>query len=151
MATAGGGKAGGGGGIDAPKASGSFAQPKPEEPKKDLPNTAVNYEADACAGREGADKDSYAIPFLLVLQPLSPQVVDKLVPGAEAGMLLNSVTNELYKEGADLEARAWLGEPNASADKKCPQRCGSWRAVRTLGKRHPAAGMRMPLPARNGC
>lgn len=65
-------------------------------------NTAVgaviNYEADAGAGQEGADKDSYAIPFILVLQPLSPVVVEKTVAGAEAGMMMNSVTNDLAKE-----------------------------------------------------
>lgn len=56
----------------------------------------LNFAADAGAGLEGADKDSFAIPFLVVLQPLSPVVVDKTVPGAEAGMLMNSVTQELY-------------------------------------------------------
>lgn len=58
----------------------------------------IDFSQDAGAGQEGADKDSYAIPFLLVLQPLSPVVVEKLVPNAEAGMIMNSVTNELYKE-----------------------------------------------------
>lgn len=65
-------------------------------------NTAVgqviDYAADAGQGREGADADSYAIPFIIILQPLSPVVVEKLVPGAEAGMFMNSVTNELAKE-----------------------------------------------------
>jgi len=61
-------------------------------------SAAIDYAADAGAGQEGADKDSYAIPFLLALQPLSPQVVDKTVAGAEAGMLMNSVTLDLYKE-----------------------------------------------------
>lgn len=58
----------------------------------------IDYSADANAGQEGADKDSYAIPFLLVLQPLSPVVVEELVPGAKAGMIMNSVTNELFDE-----------------------------------------------------
>jgi hypothetical protein len=59
---------------------------------------AIDYSADAGAGQEGADKDSYAIPFLIVLQPLSPVVVDETIPGAKAGMILNSVTNELFNE-----------------------------------------------------
>jgi hypothetical protein len=59
---------------------------------------AIDFSQDAGAGQEGADKDSYAIPFLLVLQPLSPVVVEKTVAGAEAGMIMNSVTNELFKE-----------------------------------------------------
>lgn len=59
-------------------------------------STALNFEADAGAGLEGTDKDSYAIPFLIVLQPLSPVVVDKTVAGAEAGVIMNSVTQGLY-------------------------------------------------------
>lgn len=59
------------------------------------------FAADAGMGMEGADKDSFAIPFLSVLQPLSPQL-DKndaaYVKGAEAGMIFNSVTNELFEE-----------------------------------------------------
>lgn len=58
---------------------------------------ALNFAADAGLGLEGADKDSLAIPFLSVLQPLSPTVVDELVEGAKAGLLMNSITNELYK------------------------------------------------------
>jgi hypothetical protein len=57
----------------------------------------MDYEDYAGAGTENADKDSFAIPFLVVLQPLSPAVVDGTVPGAKAGMLMNSVTNELYE------------------------------------------------------
>ena len=66
------------------------------KPASTAVGAALNFEADAGAGLEGADKDSYAIPFLIVLQPLSPVVVDKTVPGAEAGMIMNSVTQELY-------------------------------------------------------
>ena len=59
---------------------------------------AMDFAADAGAGMEGADADSYAIPFLLVLQPMSPQVVDGIVAGAKPGIYLNSVTNEVYGE-----------------------------------------------------
>ena len=79
----------------------SSKQDKTEPPvihKPQLPSTNINFEADAGVGLEGADKDSYAIPFLVILQPLSPQVSEKTVEGAEAGMVMNSVTNELYKE-----------------------------------------------------
>lgn len=69
-----------------------------DAPQKTAVAAAMDFAQDAGAGREGADKDAYAIPFLLVLQPLSPVVVEKLVPGAEAGMIMNSVTNELFKE-----------------------------------------------------
>ena len=60
----------------------------------------LDFAADAGAGLEGADKASYAIPFLVVLQPLSPQcapVEDGGVAGAAAGLLFNTITNELFK------------------------------------------------------
>ncbi|AWD92434.1 hypothetical protein [Xanthomonas phage Carpasina] len=51
------------------------------------------------AGFEGVDKDSYAIPFIQVLQKMSPMVDEddpKYVDGAKAGMLYNTVTGKLY-------------------------------------------------------
>jgi len=64
----------------------------------------LDFSADAGAGLEGADKDSFAIPFLSVVQKMSPQVDEDdpmFMPEAKAGMFLNSVTNELFdgKEG----------------------------------------------------
>lgn len=50
-------------------------------------------------GFEGADTDSFAIPFLQVLQKMSPQVDEddpKHISGAKAGMILNTVTNKVY-------------------------------------------------------
>lgn len=58
----------------------------------------INFEEDAGAGTEGVDKDSQAIPFLVVLQPLSPAVAEGLVEGAKPGMIMNTVTNELFSE-----------------------------------------------------
>lgn len=58
---------------------------------------------DAGAGMEGADKDSFAIPFLTVLQKISPQVDEadaKYIEGAKGGMMLNTVTQALY-DGKD--------------------------------------------------
>ena len=65
-------------------------------------NTAVStidYAADAGAGMENTSADSFAIPFLGVIQTNSPQVDKndaKFIKGAEAGMLLNTVTGKLY-------------------------------------------------------
>lgn len=53
------------------------------------------FEADAGAGLEGADKDSFAIPFLSILQPLSPIVAEGQIDGAKAGLFINSVTNQM--------------------------------------------------------
>ena len=67
------------------------------EAKTTAVGAALNFAADAGLGLEGADKDSLAIPFLSILQPMSPQVVDETVEGAKAGLLINSITNDLYK------------------------------------------------------
>jgi hypothetical protein len=63
-----------------------------------------DFQKDVGAGMEGADKDSYAIPFLRVLQKMSPQCDEAdsaYVEGAKPGMFFNSVTNKVYegKEG----------------------------------------------------
>jgi hypothetical protein len=55
--------------------------------------------SDFGAGFEGVDQDSFAIPFLIVLQKMSPIVDEdspKHVKGAKQGMVYNTVTGELY-------------------------------------------------------
>lgn len=63
-------------------------------------NTAVgfpiDFAADAGLGMEGADKSSFAIPFITMLQGLSPQL--ETVEGAKPGLFINTITNELYSE-----------------------------------------------------
>lgn len=60
-------------------------------------NTAAMFEQDAGMGTEGADKDSFAIPFVSILQPLSPTVADGK-EGHKAGLFINSVTGEVLPE-----------------------------------------------------
>lgn len=53
-------------------------------------------------GFENADGDSFSVPFIKVLQKLSPQVdedTDDHIEGAKAGMLFNNVTGELFPDG----------------------------------------------------
>jgi len=70
---------------------------KVSKPKKQEVSTGViDFTKDAGKGMEEADKSSFAIPFLIVLQPMSPQI--ETISGAKAGLILNSITNELYKE-----------------------------------------------------
>lgn len=57
---------------------------------------AIDFAADAGRGTEGADKASFAIPFIAVLQGLSPQL--ETVDGAKPGMFINTITNEVFKE-----------------------------------------------------
>ena len=56
------------------------------------------FEDDAGAGFEQADANAYAIPFLTILQSMSPQCKKSdgaYIKGAEEGMLYNSVTQEI--------------------------------------------------------
>src|SRR3954463_10181440 len=67
----------------------------------DEPKALSNYDygADAGAGYEGTTASDYALPYLAVAQKGSPQVnPDKgaYIDGARAGMLFNTVTQELY-------------------------------------------------------
>lgn len=58
----------------------------------------IDFGADVGGGFEEADKDSYAIPFLKVLQSGSPQCKRSdgaYIKGAEEGMLFNTVTEEV--------------------------------------------------------
>jgi hypothetical protein len=60
---------------------------------------AMDFAADAGAGMEGAGQESFAIPFLSVLQKGSPQVDEAsgaAIEGARAGMLFENVTGRLF-------------------------------------------------------
>ncbi len=67
-----------------------------EETNTALAVMAADFAADAGLGMEGADKSSFAIPFLSILQGLSPQL--ETVDGAKPGLFINSITNEVLKE-----------------------------------------------------
>jgi len=59
----------------------------------------INFEADANKGSQNIAQDDLALPFLKVLGQLSPEVSkqnSKYVKGAEPGMIINTVTNELH-------------------------------------------------------
>lgn len=57
------------------------------------------FEADANAGAQNISQEDLALPFLKVLGQLSPEINKqngKYVEGAEPGMILNSVTKQLF-------------------------------------------------------
>lgn len=61
----------------------------------------------AGAGMENTDRDSFAIPFLAIMQKGSPQVdkdSDAYVEGAEVGDLMLTTTQEIFKDedGVDI-------------------------------------------------
>jgi hypothetical protein len=65
---------------------------------------AVNFEADAGQGLNMTQED-LALPFLKVLGQLSPECNKrdaKHVEGAEPGMIINTVTNEIYDGGEGI-------------------------------------------------
>jgi hypothetical protein len=67
--------------------------------------------ADVGAGTENVQAGDMAIPFLNVLQALSPQIASGLIPGAKVGDLLNTVTNEIYKKALLIPCafnKAWV-------------------------------------------
>jgi hypothetical protein len=55
----------------------------------------AEYEGD---GFENQSQDDIAIPFMNLLQALSPEVQPDGVEGAKAGMFINSVTQELHED-----------------------------------------------------
>jgi hypothetical protein len=56
------------------------------------------YEEFEGRGFQNQTNDDIAIPFINILQAMSPEVQPDGVDGAKAGMLINSVTQELYDE-----------------------------------------------------
>ena len=64
------------------------------------------FEADANAGSQNMTQEDLALPFLKVLGQLSPEINKrdgKYVDGAEPGMILNTVTNEIYDGAKGIE------------------------------------------------
>lgn len=65
---------------------------------KALTDPTSMFAGDAGAGMEGTGTESFAIPFLMILQKLSPQVDESsgaTVDGAKAGMLFENITRKL--------------------------------------------------------
>jgi hypothetical protein len=89
----------------------TFRQQDPAQPAENLPVPQAGgalteapqvddamFAEDAGAGMEGATQESFAIPFLIVLQKGSPQVDEAsgvAIPGARQGMLYNTVTGAM--------------------------------------------------------
>ncbi len=71
---------------------------KVEETNTEVALGAMDFSADAGQGMEGAGSESFAIPFLTVLQKGSPQVDEAsgvAIEGAKSGMLYDTVTGKL--------------------------------------------------------
>jgi hypothetical protein len=91
----------------------NYIMAKPKNEIENLKTTSteiaapLSFETDAGAGMEGATADSFAIPFLSVLQKGSPQVDEasgSSIEGAKAGMLFENVTGRMFdgKAGIDI-------------------------------------------------
>lgn len=60
---------------------------------------AVSFESEAGAGFEDADRESFAIPFLRIVQKLSPvcdETAGEYIEDAKPGMLIDTVSEELF-------------------------------------------------------
>jgi hypothetical protein len=60
--------------------------------------TAYDYGTDAGAGFEVVDKNFVSLPYINLLQALSPEVAnpDEIVDGAKPGKFINSVSKEIF-------------------------------------------------------
>lgn len=61
---------------------------------------AMDFEADAGIGQEGMGKDDLAIPRLVILQALSPQLQkqkSEFIEGADQGQIFDTVSKALYE------------------------------------------------------
>lgn len=86
---------------DIPATGESQNLPATANPRAGAVSTEVDdgFGSFAGQGLTGLSKDDLAIPFLVILQGLSPQVKRSegaYIEGAAEGMLFNSVTNEVY-------------------------------------------------------
>ena len=84
-----------------------MAETKDIVPKEETggPIVAFDYGADAGAGSEDQTADDFQIPFIAIIQDLSPQHKKKraeYIEGAEVGDLYNNVTNELLDQGFEF-------------------------------------------------
>lgn len=80
--------------AQAPAPAAPAAQSPAELPKGSTALATMDFGDDAGAGFEHHSREDYTIPFLQVLQGLSPQL--ETVEGAKPGKLINTVTNELF-------------------------------------------------------
>lgn len=72
---------------------------KVNETSTEIALPAMDFAADSGGGMEGAGAESFAIPFLTVLQKGSPQVDEAsgvALEGAKSGMLYDTVTGKLF-------------------------------------------------------
>ena len=75
------------------------------EVKDNTPTAMPDFmdSGDVGGGMEGADKETFATPFLRIIQKTSPQVDEgaaEFIEEAKAGMFINSVSGEVY-DGRD--------------------------------------------------
>lgn len=66
---------------------------------------AYDYGEYAGTGFENQTRDDYSIPFLGILQGLSPQL--ETLDGSKPGMIVNTVTNDLYPRDGVVFVPAW--------------------------------------------
>lgn len=86
------------------------APTKPQHPATNLDYGHLAGQSNV--GMEDADRDSFAIPFLVILQKMSPQLDrndPEYIEGAKDGQILNTATRQVYdgEEGIIVSAVAF--------------------------------------------
>jgi len=78
------------------------------EPKNKAKTTTTEVgflDEHAAEGYENVSAEDFSIPFLKILQPLSPQIDEdapEFLKGAKAGMFFNTITERLYGRSIEL-------------------------------------------------
>lgn len=119
----------------------------------------IDFAADAGAGLETAAQEDFAIPFLTVLQKMSPQVDEDsgaYIPGAKAGMIYETVTGRMFdgKKGVLIIPCAyrhvflrWGPRESASAGFKGEFSVDAMAQIRASGQAKEVDGkLYAPLP-----
>jgi len=80
---------------------------KKAEEQTALATGGFDYGEDAGSGWENTSQEDFTIPFLSIIQAMSPQVQEtdaEFIEGAKAGMLMNTATSELFsgKDGVEF-------------------------------------------------
>ena len=74
-----------------------------EHPENNVVAQAIDFYADSGLGLENVDAQSVAIPFITVLQGLSPQI--ETVEGAKPGLIINTVLQGWRLQRRDVGRR----------------------------------------------
>jgi hypothetical protein len=112
-----------------------------DKPQPPTDNSPVNWESSGITGFENVHADDLGIPFLMILQSLSPEVkkthkdyATKKIEGAEEGCVINTVTRQIvHRPGGDAITVVPLSYQRAFVEWKTRENGGGIVKVHTNG------------------